>query len=171
MTLVYDDEVEEVLRPLFIVWLPRIVIAHHRLEDGEIQMSCCRQLSVVLLVVYQLWGYTLHGILRELLEVILSLISQNVSIRDKQDAGLLVCSSVVPVRLIQLPAYLEGRIGLSRSSSHCQQDTLMIIGYSGKHFVYGYFLIVARLTTSTSVQGTKVKLISPSIILRISHQP
>ena len=103
MALVDDNEVKEVLRPLLIIRLSTVVVAHHRLEDGEIDIPGFRQLSVQSPVagflIQAFCRYALHRILMELLEVVLGLISQYVPVSDKQDARFQVCSLSIPIGL------------------------------------------------------------------------
>ena len=159
MALVDDDEVKEVPGPLHVVrGLAALGTAHDGLENREIQVAGGGQLAAqgarTAGGAEPVGGDALHRVLVKLLKVVLGLVGQDVAVGDKQDAGLLVRSTGVPVGLIEFPADLEGRVGLSRSRGHGEQDALMVIGDGIQHSVDSDFLIVAGLTAAATVQGT-----------------
>ena len=93
MALVDDNEVKEVTLILHVIgllvicaFIRRIAIlsllhfgrCHHRLEDGEVKVASRGHLIVVLPQL--LGGHSAHRIFRELVEVVDSLISENVSV-------------------------------------------------------------------------------------------
>ena len=163
------------------------------MEDGEVKVACRGHLVVILLQFLR--RHATHGIFRELIKVVDGLISKDVSIGNKQDswstfysfgidfvfirrdsaiferAQMALASPDVPLRLCQFPADLESRIGLSRSCCHCQQDAVSLLSHSLQHVLDGYLLIIARLTPTATIQGTKIELISPRVLFRESHLP
>ena len=171
VTLVNDDKIEKIRRILLVIGLTGGVVRHERLEDGEIQVAGFRHAVLMFLVVQQIGGDALHGILGELLKVVLRLIGQDVAVADEENAGFLSGAVVVPVGFVKLPANLESSIGLSRASGHREQNALFAFGHCFQHLVDGNFLIVARFAATPSVQRTKMELIAPLVLFRESHCP
>ena len=85
VTLIDDDEVEEIRGVLLIVGLPGGVFGHEGLEDGEIEVSGFRHLVMVLA---QFLGRDARfGVVLELLKVVRGLVGEDVSVGNKEDAG------------------------------------------------------------------------------------
>ena len=184
MTLVNDDEVEEVTLILHVVWLVIrafrqldalllcllcIRWSHHRLEDGEVKIAGCWYFVVVL---PQFFGCdSTHRIFRELVEVVDSLISKNVSVSNKQNSWRTLNTLCIPLCLRQFPTDLESRISLSRSCCHRQQDTIALLSHSLQHILDGNFLIVARIFIVTALERTQIEFVSPRTLFREGHLP
>jgi len=88
---------------------------------------------------------------------VVSLIRQNISIRQKQDTWsacrfvLLLPVRQVPATMKQLPGDLEGDESLAGTGGQCQQDALLIVGNGRKHPFDGYVLIVAALKVAAPI--------------------
>ena len=170
MALVDDDKVEEILRILHVVWVSAIVVRHECLEYREVYMSACGHLSVTF---RQFLGcHPHHRVFLEVAEVVLGLVGEDVSVRDKQDSRFAVLRKIlVPSRLKQLPAYLECRICLSRTRCHCEQYAPVFVCHCRQHLVDGNLLIVARRAVSVAIVGAEIKSVPPLVFVGECHLP
>ena len=132
MALVDDDEVEKI----------RAVLAEHvggggrkRLIDAEIHVPALAGVAATDLVPGIAEGreHLGHGV-----------IDQDVAIREEQDFGAAVFTRAVPFAVPQLPANLEGHIGLARAGGQRGEDAFLPQQDGLNHALDGDALVVTR---------------------------
>ena len=157
VALVDDDEVEEILGVLPEV---RLVTCHECLEDGEEDRTVGRHLTLLA------YGSRLDSqacVFRESVETSIGLVGQYVAVGEEEHFRSGVCSCHIPFGLKELPSYLEGDEGLSRTRGEGEQDALLAVCDGVEHVVDGNLLIVAHSLLAILIEGLHAEFVAPVV--------
>ena len=120
--------------------------AHKGLKNGEEDAAVLRNLAFFADFI-RCNAY--HRIFRKCGKGVVSLVSQNVSVGQKQDArpaGWFVFFfpvGQVPAGMKELPGDLKGDKRFARAGCQCQQDARLMSGNGCQYAFNGYFLVVS----------------------------
>ena len=141
MAFVDDDEVEEV----WPVLTEHVGVGRgQRLINAEIHVPALAGVTAADLVAGIAEGreHLGHGV-----------IDQDVAIREEQDFGAAVFTRAVPFAVPQLPANLEGHIGLARAGGQRGEDAFLAHQNRLDHALDGNLLVVTRHLAGGQIEG------------------